>query len=384
MLKFRFDYSRTTSQGLLAVCVCLFMSACATQQTKDSSIDENIEVMKQLEEMEQSSAAVLVEQDLGLLSLHERNEKEALRNLQNELGSDALRLPATQEDAQPEVQKVEPTNMPLNEKLSEKELSQQLFEADSVTVQKGDSMSTIAQARLGNAKAWPSIWAINPNIQNPNTLEVGTKLYVPHSSNEGRSLASTSEASAPSTAPVKDKVEVKQETQAAASSASSPTSNATPKKIPALKPKVEFKIEKAQPKVSLGPSLSKDKVPAITVEDTKVKEEAPAQAAAPTHSPNLTTDAIESAFSVVGTATSHTTDELLQEHLDIKRAHKYKGKKAPETLQRKISSVNDQAPEEVATSSTPKGLSKLVSLVGFLLLAGVIAGFIFSKPSKIQ
>jgi len=387
MLKFRFDYRRSTSQGLLAVFLCLFMGACATQQTKDSSIDDNIEAMKELQETEQSSASVIVEQDLGLLSLHERNEKEALRNLQNELGSEALRLPATQEETQPEAQKSQPASIPVNESLSKEELSQQLFEADSVTVQKGDSMSSLAQQRYGNSKAWASIWALNPNIQNPNVLEVGTKLYVPHTSKEGRSLASTAPASGTPNAAspvVVDKVEEKKESPAAAASTSSAASTATPKKIPALKPKVEFKIEKPQPKVTLGPSLSKDKVAAIDIEDTKVKEEVTAQAAAPTHSPNLTSDAIDSAFTVAGTTTSHTTDELLQEHLDIKRAKKYKGKVAPESAPRKISSVNDRGPDEVATSNTPKGLSKLVSLVGFLLLAGVIAGFIFSKPSKIQ
>lgn len=378
MLKLRLENRRSTSQGFLALFVCLLMSACATQQTKDSSIDENIEIMKQLEEMEQSSAAVLVEQDLGLLSLHERNEKEALRNLQNEIVNETLRLPATQEEQQTETLPVNSSSATSNESLSKEELSQQLFDADTVVVQKGDSMSALAEKLYGNKKAWSSIWALNPNIQNPNVIEVGSKLYVPHTSHVDRSLASTPSPSNVSTA---NNSADNKEAQSSAASTSSAASAAPAKKIPDLKPKVQYKVDKVPPKVSLGPSLTKDIAPVISAEKAqKVEVAAPAN---PTHSPNLSSDAIESAFTVSGAA-SHTTDELLQEHLDFKRAKKYKGKDFPETLQRKISSVNDRGPDEVATSAAPKGLSKMVSLLGFLLLAGVIAGFIFSKPSKIQ
>lgn len=46
------------------------------------------------------------------------------------------------------------------------------------TVQKGDTLGTIAQRVLGSSKRWPEIQALNPRA-NPNNLKLGTTLQLP-------------------------------------------------------------------------------------------------------------------------------------------------------------------------------------------------------------
>jgi hypothetical protein len=48
--------------------------------------------------------------------------------------------------------------------------------ASVVTVQKGDSLWSICDRELGNAYAWPKVWALNPKIENPHVLEPGQQL----------------------------------------------------------------------------------------------------------------------------------------------------------------------------------------------------------------
>ena len=48
--------------------------------------------------------------------------------------------------------------------------------ASVVTVQKGDSLWSICDRELGNAYAWPKVWALNPSIENPHVLEPGQQL----------------------------------------------------------------------------------------------------------------------------------------------------------------------------------------------------------------
>ena len=43
----------------------------------------------------------------------------------------------------------------------------------SVVVQKGDSLWTICDRELGNAYAWPKVWALNPHVENPHVIEPG-------------------------------------------------------------------------------------------------------------------------------------------------------------------------------------------------------------------
>jgi LysM domain len=48
--------------------------------------------------------------------------------------------------------------------------------ASVVTVQKGDSLWSICERELGNAYAWPKVWALNPTIENPHVLEPGQQI----------------------------------------------------------------------------------------------------------------------------------------------------------------------------------------------------------------
>lgn len=48
--------------------------------------------------------------------------------------------------------------------------------ASVVTVKKGDSLWSICDRELGNAYAWPKVWALNPQIENPHVLEPGIAL----------------------------------------------------------------------------------------------------------------------------------------------------------------------------------------------------------------
>jgi len=66
-------------------------------------------------------------------------------------------------------------------------------------VQKGDSLSTIAEKQLGHASQWPQIAALN-NIAAPYTIYVGQHLALPDANTPAPS-SSTTPAPSSSTAP---------------------------------------------------------------------------------------------------------------------------------------------------------------------------------------
>ncbi|MBP0048134.1 LysM peptidoglycan-binding domain-containing protein [Marinobacterium sp. AK62] len=49
----------------------------------------------------------------------------------------------------------------------------------SYEVQRGDSLSSIAATHLGSADRWREIWALNPDIRQPEQLAVGMRLKLP-------------------------------------------------------------------------------------------------------------------------------------------------------------------------------------------------------------
>ncbi len=55
----------------------------------------------------------------------------------------------------------------------------------TVTVQKGDSLWAICERELGNAYAWPKVWALNPTIENPHLIEPGLQVRLRAESEEG-------------------------------------------------------------------------------------------------------------------------------------------------------------------------------------------------------
>lgn len=220
-------------QFLLTLSV-LLAGACAHHtQTETSHNEEDAEVAKAIAR----DSDVLVEQDMGYLTLREKSEKELLREMNTELKDSERSL--TDENVQ----------APTSQQQKEVTKAIDLFNADSVIVEKGDTLGTVAQKHLGASNQWPLIAALNPKIRNPNNLEVGQKLYVPANNRSiaslsheldkivpmvdkpdtvTRSIASVEEPKVAAKAePVKGKVEPKAE----------------PKAKEVVKPKVEAKVE---------------------------------------------------------------------------------------------------------------------------------------------
>jgi nucleoid-associated protein YgaU len=69
------------------------------------------------------------------------------------------------------------------------------------TVQRGDTLSSIAQRAYGNANAWPCIWAANSWIMNPSYLIAGWQVALPASGSCGGG-SSASPTPRPSATPV--------------------------------------------------------------------------------------------------------------------------------------------------------------------------------------
>ncbi len=61
--------------------------------------------------------------------------------------------------------------------------------SEAYTVQKGDSLSSIAARMLGDADRWREIWSLNPRIRTPKQLQPGTRLRLPAAAAENSPLA---------------------------------------------------------------------------------------------------------------------------------------------------------------------------------------------------
>ncbi len=46
------------------------------------------------------------------------------------------------------------------------------------TIERGDTLSDIADQLLGNVSYWPKLWSLNPHIKNPHVLEPGTQIQI--------------------------------------------------------------------------------------------------------------------------------------------------------------------------------------------------------------
>jgi len=100
------------------------------------------------------------------------------------------------------------------------------------TVQRGDTLGTIAAKYLGSASKYKDIVAANPQITNPNLIEVGQRIVIPE--------AKVTEAAPP--VPI---VQPKQTTYAKTPSAQSPQAPKTTTQTPQLKelPKDSFGLK---------------------------------------------------------------------------------------------------------------------------------------------
>jgi hypothetical protein len=436
--------SRLSSQSFFsASLLAVFMlSACATQQVRDPAGEDNEvrEMIQQSKLDEQNAAhpksdAAFFPQDLGAVSLKERSDSQELKNFEYEIAAKIVEVtPPEESKRQPAAQpapgttklykkspfynkKYEPAN------LSKEELTQQLFDADSVVVEKGDTFSTLAQKHFGNKEEWNKIWALNPNVHNPDSLEVGATVFIPRTLGANRAPASTpavadkketppaevkaapvaeakpvvkakpvaakAKVAAPkkAEAPKAPKAEVKAEAPKevkAAEAKPAPAKEAKLKTIPQLKTTVKQDVAKAEkaPKKETtkapptnGKNFVIEPVPSAPKEDIEVtlptKEEK---------------NVLEGAFLPAGTWNSpgHSTAELQKEHVDTLRYQYHLEKPATETIGRKPASAEDTAaaeePGKIAT--LPKGITNIISYVGAFLLIAVLGGFFFSKPTK--
>lgn len=57
--------------------------------------------------------------------------------------------------------------------------TQPVVASQSYTVKPGDSLSSIAANKLGAASRWREVWALNPEIRQPEQLSVGMRLQIP-------------------------------------------------------------------------------------------------------------------------------------------------------------------------------------------------------------
>ena len=64
-------------------------------------------------------------------------------------------------------------------------------ELEVVVVKKGDTLSKIAKARYGEFQAWREIASMNPDLQNPNQIEVGQRIMLAPASLDTASILSS-------------------------------------------------------------------------------------------------------------------------------------------------------------------------------------------------
>lgn len=109
----------------------------------------------------------------------DRHRSERLKSLLGEdAESAATAKPAL---AVSETKKVAeaPARKPANDKPTKKSYRRPVAKARIYTVKDGDELGTIALRYLGTSSRWPLIVAANPNIDDPDRLQVGMKLRLP-------------------------------------------------------------------------------------------------------------------------------------------------------------------------------------------------------------
>ena len=109
----------------------------------------------------------------------DRHRTEKLKSLLGEDAESAAKAkPAL---AVSEAKKVAeaPAEKPANDKPAKKSYRQPVAQARTYTVKDGDELGTIALRHLGKSSRWPLIVAANPNIDDPDRLQVGMKLRLP-------------------------------------------------------------------------------------------------------------------------------------------------------------------------------------------------------------
>ena len=319
------------------VVALLFLASCASQQEltdPPTKVEESAQVLQQPAPDE----SVLVQQDMGFVTLNERNEFENLKNLEIEGAETSRNLSQDAEVSAAEVEvEAAPQALPTLSKhkktytqaeQNKEEMTQLLFEADTLVIQKGDSLSLIAEKHLGSLKAWRKIWALNPSILDPDTIEVGAKIFIPKN-NYASTKSQAPKNSAPVVAPV-----------------------ATPVSTPVAAPVVTPVV---------APVVTPVVAPVVT----------------PVVAPVLVPDA-----EPLQANEAPTIDQLYKEKSAMHQNMKSQDQ-ASESVERKIASTEAKNEEPEAQKIAPaKGLPRLVSYLGILLFIAVLGGFFLSKPQK--
>ena len=73
-----------------------------------------------------------------------------------------------------------PAEKPANDKPAKKSYRQPVAKARTYTVKDGDDLTRIALRQLGKSSRWPLIVEVNPDLKNPDRLQVGMQLRLPN------------------------------------------------------------------------------------------------------------------------------------------------------------------------------------------------------------
>lgn len=152
--------------SLLSIASVLILGACATREEANNRLTQNdllpTALLENLEGHHNQNNAEAILQDIAFSTLKDLKDQEELNNLEQEI--------------------ITPNRMPSQAKSSHEEenLFSELFNAQTISAQKGDCLKTIALNFLGSSKEWPRIAKLNPQIKNPDKeINQGEKIFIP-------------------------------------------------------------------------------------------------------------------------------------------------------------------------------------------------------------
>jgi hypothetical protein len=155
-------------RSLLSIASLLILGACATREEANNRPAQNellpTVLLESIESSPSYEKAEPVIQDIAFSTIKDFKDQEELRDLEKELNS--------------------PNRMPsqVNYTPEEENLFSELFNAKTVSAQKGDCLKTIASNFLGSSNEWPRLAKLNPQIKNPDKeIAQGEKIFIPSS-----------------------------------------------------------------------------------------------------------------------------------------------------------------------------------------------------------
>ncbi len=170
----------------LALASALFLTSCASQNHSDNeNVEATVVETKEYGALLEDDKQAVLPQDLGRLDYKEIAEKEKLRGLQEEF-EEQSREPANSKTSDMLMDSNDQAETSTNTNATSEEITStnnnnngQLFDAKTVNVQKGDSLSSLASLHYGDYRYWKQIADLNPTLKDPNKIEVGMTLFLP-------------------------------------------------------------------------------------------------------------------------------------------------------------------------------------------------------------